>query len=91
MTKRSATGPTRTPPRRLRKASGLVVAALAVVGLMHLLPAERAAADSPGGRPAVTGPDRVGLNRGPGRELLGELLRRHVRTHGRGSSHHHRP
>jgi hypothetical protein len=82
MSKRVSNGSTPTPPRRLRKACGLLLAALAVVGLLHLFPAEPAAADSPATR-SKPGQvvDRAGRLHGPAHELLTNLVRRQARHH----------
>jgi hypothetical protein len=74
--------PNPRPPHRLRKAGGLLLAALAVVGLMHLLPAVPAAADSPAARShAGWAGDGVRPVRGAARELLDGLARRQAAHH----------
>ncbi|WP_181442680.1 hypothetical protein [Streptomyces tateyamensis] len=91
MSKRVSNGSNPHPPRRLRKAGGLLLAALAVVGLLHLFPAEPAAADSPATR-STAGQllRRAGLPHGPAHELLSNLVRRQARQHDRPGHHHGR-
>ncbi|MFE0460985.1 hypothetical protein ACFW1A_17220 [Kitasatospora sp. NPDC058965] len=93
MSKRVSNGPNPHPPRRLRKAGGLLLAALAVVGLLHLFPAVPAAADSPATRtPLGRVAHRTGLDRGPAHALLADLVRRQARHHDRpGHRPGHRP